>query len=525
MKIVRLLCMGIIGFALIMHVLASLNAWGGVFDDVWGIRGIPYHVQDHGLLNRLLLEWSQPTYDVASGGKSINHAPWGPLTATLWDVLAAIVGRDDIVPFRLLNVVVFALLLLGIYRTVSRVSGGELAGWVAATAVAVHPLTVETVAWSSDLFDLLGATIIVWGFYALSFCRTTWQMVLTTIVFTLLAGFAKPTAALNSIYFPLILLFQGRERRQMMLVGLTAVATTIVHQELYGMITDGANTVLGEAIALTLANPEHVGIFLNQLGVQTLQILSGIGPRVSRMVYATDSWAHRMALAGYGSILAVCLFSMVCTVKNVWSKRLGMILIIIAVLWVLGNVPGTLYGMRQKGIGVRYCFMPAVCTIVCLTIWAMELRKWFVTINLRPVYAFVTIAVMILGFLSWGNTSLNRLPVWQTEGIYLEEELRLSAEWQQSGKAHPEAVAFYHFSRLRAVTEGREAPSDAMCGHLADWESATTKIEEQPRLYYIDNLMERPRQIVWEYAFSQGRCTRLDHRMRDKLVSRGVATP
>lgn len=109
--------------------------------------------------------WSKPYMDL-----------WVPLTSSIWLVLASLAvhtqeGRIELAPawFHLANLLVHLATVAILYKLLHRIIHHTWAAIVGAVLFAIHPLQVETVAWTSGLKDLLAgffAILSLWWYVA-----------------------------------------------------------------------------------------------------------------------------------------------------------------------------------------------------------------------------------------------------------------------------------------------------------------------------------------------------------------------
>ncbi len=471
----------------------------GVLDDVTAIIA---PTNDPHPLSRILQEWSAGTYTVP--GYARNPVPWSPLAATLHDLTAWMFGRTSIVPFRLLNVGVFIGTIFGVYACVKRVSGKPVYSLGCATLVATHPLFADSVPWASDLSDILGTFLLIIGLNVLTSRNTPRGMALTALAFTLCAGFAKPTATINGLWFPVVVLLLGQPKRAVLTIGCAAGVGAVIHWCLYASIMP--IPVVRLALGRLIQDPQNIALFCAQLGTQLFQIGQTIGPRYSRMVYVPDSIVWHIATLGYVGTGAVLIAA-----GAMWStnRRLSLGLAGIAAGWILGNLPGTLYAMHNAAIGVRYCLMPAICTMTVAAIWfnaTAPLLKEHIPTSRINTYAYVLSALALCASGMWVKSSIDRVPFYTAESVLLDEEMRLASEWQLDGKTPDEFRLFTNYVILLAIYQHREAPTTDMCGKLADWQMLSKRLKNVRHFYYIGSTMDATREQIWHDFASRGRC-------------------
>jgi len=102
-------------------------------------------------------EWTHSTYGWSAG---IDGLLWRPLPAFVQHLLALAAGRTPEV-FRLLNVALHALVVLAAIRVARRAGAGAGAAALVGCVLVLHPVVPEVVAWSSDVFDLALALVLL----------------------------------------------------------------------------------------------------------------------------------------------------------------------------------------------------------------------------------------------------------------------------------------------------------------------------------------------------------------------------
>ena len=129
----------------------------------------------------------------ASASEGIQHDIYRPIRTLSYAVEAQVFGRDDPRPAHVLNLLLHAASAVLVFGLLRRLVGGAWApALVGAAFFAVHPVTVECVAWVSSRGDLLAVLLLLLSLWALE--REGVGRTLVGLVLAIAAYFAKESA-------------------------------------------------------------------------------------------------------------------------------------------------------------------------------------------------------------------------------------------------------------------------------------------------------------------------------------------
>ncbi len=204
---------------------AGATADGWILDDT-------VNLAQHAAHGDVLGEWLEPTYRHAGGGS--GHI-WRPVPASLQHLAAVLFGRTPPV-FRLLSLAVHLLNVLLVYRLARVLGAGGLAAGLAALCFTMHPALPEAVCWSSDIYDLVLATMLLLATWAAVALPTRAARVLGGSALLLLACLCKETAV---AFVPVLALFALVRWgwREALAMGLAAVGAAGLWLVLHGQVT------------------------------------------------------------------------------------------------------------------------------------------------------------------------------------------------------------------------------------------------------------------------------------------------
>ncbi len=133
---------------------------GFVFDDAIYVTG-DERLETAGGLWRI---WTEP-----SGGSDGYKHQWYPMTGTVLWVEHALWGLSPF-GYHFVNVLLHALNAIILWRLLARLGLGAGAAWVTGAVFALHPLHVASVAWVSELKNVLSTAL----FLGAAWCMTRW---------------------------------------------------------------------------------------------------------------------------------------------------------------------------------------------------------------------------------------------------------------------------------------------------------------------------------------------------------------
>ena len=346
------------------YVYASFDA-GWVIDDEWGIR-----VHGAGpLLQVLWEEFTGPTYARADAG-SVDQYAWGPLAAMLQDLVAAGFGRGSVTPFRLLNVAVFVPTVLAVgllVRTLTRSTPWGLAG---AVLLCLHPVAAECVPWSSDLYDVLGGAVLALGLAA--FAATSpdraFRHAAITLVATVLACLAKPTAMPLALAFPALAWVVGRTRQTLALSLAAALVGAFLHRTAYQLAT--SSTVLQDVLrALVFGVNDTRSSLAVSYGLSLLDGVRALTPPAVMRLVAVELDGPR-AVRGYAALSAAVI-----ALGVLRRERFARPAAVALALWLIGLLPGALFSVYRANHGIRYSYLPLVASLPFALLALQELGR------------------------------------------------------------------------------------------------------------------------------------------------------
>jgi len=169
------------------------------FDDDYYILQNPY-IRDlslHGLKNIFTTFYS---------------SNYHPLTTLCWALLFKFFGTEPL-PYHLLNLLLHLLNIFLVFRITERLSGQRVSAIIVSLLFAVHPLHVESVAWISELKDVLYAafylsSLLAYLHFLQSGYRTKFYIIALLLFITSL--FSKSAAVTLPVLLIVVDIYKGR---------------------------------------------------------------------------------------------------------------------------------------------------------------------------------------------------------------------------------------------------------------------------------------------------------------------------
>lgn len=456
-KAVLLAALGVFVLAVVAHAPAVGGGW--VFDDHRFIE-----------LNPSLEQLDAASYftdaSTASASEGIQHDIYRPIRTLSYALEAQLFGREDPRPAHVLNVLLHALTALLVFRLLLRlVPGSWPAAAVGAGVFAVHPVTVESVAWVSSRGDILAVLFMVAAL--LAFEREGWGRTVMGVTLGALACFAKESA----LVLPALLLLRDLALPTGHRVHLR---TTILRLGLLGIVVALYLVARGQVVG-ELA---QVASFPGGSRVATARgMLAGYGWYVKALVWPSGfpfdlhlsipaSFADPRVVVGAGLLLttfAAGLWGMV--------QRDARLLTFAAWGFLACLVPVSNLIVPLKAlVAERFLYPGLVCAVAAIA-WAVtRLRgRWRVA-----ALAAVTLAMLALVPLTWQRTR-----AWESDSTLWETVLRerpshmrayegLAYEYRHRGRVHDAEVAFRSYLDFNPADGKAMFELGTVIGSIAD---------------------------------------------------------
>jgi tetratricopeptide (TPR) repeat protein len=411
----------------------------GIDDDVY-VENNP-HVQQG--LTLASLHWALTSFDdiiwmpVTRMSYLLDRTIWGPAPGG----------------FHLTSLFLHAAGVLLVYFLLRRLTGSFWRSLLVAALCAVHPLRVEPVAWIADRKDLLGFVCVLLsiGAYARWTRARARGWYLASLGLFLLAVGSKTSTVILPLLLLLVDLWPLGRLRLPGTDGRALVALLREKLPFFG-IAVAVSLLAVLASASGRYGAQEAPPLLDRLGIA----LATYGVYLERLVRPLDlAVAYPPAslvlpgwqLAAIGLVLALLTAGAVWQVKRRPVLSFGWFWFLIALLPVLGLVPG-----RFQPAADRYAYLPYLGLFVAIA-WLLGEVASRARLRL-PVVVLAAVWVVALAGLSWRQTSF-----WRSSRPLLEHALAVTKK-----------NAFAH-ANLGLVLKRQ--------GHLAE---AASQLEEAARL-------------------------------------------
>jgi hypothetical protein len=387
---------------LMVHMPHILEA-GWVVDDT---RNLSQHARDGDIAG----EWSSPTYAHAGGEQ--GHI-WRPVPATAQHLVATLFGRDPSV-FRGLNLALHMVNIGLLFfwmrgRSNPRVTGLLITVWAA------HPALVESVAWNSDIYDVMACTVALLMLWALDRYRSIVVRASWLAGGILMACLCKESSvALVGLVWVLLWLDPRPKEspRQRVIMGSAALAGAVLWMLWRGAITTDS---YGGALSET------------PLTHQVQNLLSATGwllvpPNRAWFAHLFEPGVSPEVITGMVTIGAMALGSWALARRQMNEGRT---LALVGLAWVGLLVPAGI-GMALIGIqSLRYIYLPLAIVVGLLGGMGGLIER-------RPRAWLLGIGIFSLSGFALGSL---RLSAWQNDTTLWEAELTREPEnpWALAG--------------------------------------------------------------------------------------------
>jgi hypothetical protein len=386
---------GVFLLALVIHLPAL---WGDfVYDDLKVFLADP-NLTSWATLPRVFVQPTVFFLGVASVFRPISSLSWG-LDLLTWGRLG---GEPTPLPFHLTNLLLHgltaALLLLLLEPLIGR--------WraVAAGALfAVHPATVEDVAWVVGRADMLAFLFCLAALLSLRL-RSGWQRHLAVTLFALLAYGAKEVAILLPGLALLLALREPPDRRRRLLpaVWLTAAAA-LAYLAVHVLVVGSAK---GFPVLFPGASPlERVQVALTVIAIYA-RILLWPHPLTVEYHWVGGAVPPLVWVAGLGVVAATAAL---CAAPRSRPVGLWMALLLLPLAPVVHLFP------FFELVAERYLYLPSAAFCVLLAMGLDRLRRRSAAVGGWLLVGFVV---------AWSALTVNQCTVWLDAITLFENALK-----------------------------------------------------------------------------------------------------
>ncbi len=390
------------------------------------ISGAAFVADDWGLLANhlrpgdLVGEWTTATQAHAA---DIEGAyVWRPLPATLQQLAAGVLGREP-GSFRLLNLGIHLLNTCILVFGCVRLGAKPLVAGALALAWAAHPHLVDSVAWSSQTYDLLATTFLLEASVVLLSSLAVGRKAGLLGLFFLFALLSKETAVAFlgvAVLVPLV----RRAWKEAAVVGGVAAAVAGLHALWHRAVVGGFDS--GPS---GLERPGEVLALWTDFMAWPLTL-----PQRAGFLHLAEQ--AQVSLVGLG-VLGLGALGLGLSLRDRWPSGRDLFSSVAAYALLLTPVALAAATFGQQA--VRYLYTPITLGVLLLgavRLPASATRPWLV-----PVLGLACVA-------AWAPDALQRVSAWQSEPHLYE------AEW----RAEPDnPVAQLAFGRV-LVSGGQPEP-------------------------------------------------------------------
>ncbi|MBI5492548.1 MAG: tetratricopeptide repeat protein [Deltaproteobacteria bacterium] len=436
----------------IIYLPALKNGFAGVWDDQFYIIDNP-HIRE---ISSRFFTWAF---------LSAYYGNWHPLTTIVNAVEFHFFGLEPfgyhLVNNLLHSIDTFLVFLLG-YRLITLASSkgrGPLIGaFVASLLFGLHPLHVESVAWVSELKDVLCALFYLLAI--LSYLKYASQeagaFYFLTIASFILALFSKPMAVSLP---PVLLILDLYPLKRLSLKSLIEKAPLFFLSAVSSALTVRAQGS-GESIVALEAHTiiERVSTAVNGYAfyIYKLALPANLSPFYP--LPAGEGLLNPVFMASFLIFVFITVLS-IALLKRSKAFLASWLFFVVTLLPVIGIVQ-----VGGQAAADRYMYIPSLAPFVLMGSWAGDaFEAWNGRIRVLP--AIVAVAVLsILSFLTFRQTSFWKGPI----------EL-----WSRAIEVYSERVPIAYYHRGIAYREtGRYNEAAADFGHVID------VLPRMPEAYY-----------------------------------------
>jgi tetratricopeptide (TPR) repeat protein len=454
------------GLLVLLTLIVYQPAIRGAFlwdDNRYAMIGVNTPLRDGGGLEKI---WFKPSTTGNAGEPGFTTVQYYPLTFTAFWVEYHLFGLNTSA-YHLVNILIHAgsALLLWQLLKLLKVPGG----WVAAAVFAVHPIEVESVAWITELKNVLSGLFFLGSIYAyLCFVGerkriSPWGWY--AIAFGCFAGavFSKTVTSLMPVVTGLLIYWRYRERFNLrtilglapflVLGGILSRQTAWMEQHVVGAM--GVDWNLTGVQRVLLAG-HAFWFYLGKLFWPVHLIFT-----YPRMVPGGDDYLGWICVIAAGMVLMV---------SAVWlligRQFRGVPVAVLAYGVLLFPAMGffNVYPMRYSFVADHFQYHAGIAIIVLMVailtraIWRGERAA-----RAQVVQGFVGVVIFVLAVLTWRQSAIYADPI---------------ALWQDTAVRNPSAwMAHYNLGTeliRRAAEEGASGNAEAAvkslndaCDHLA----------------------------------------------------------
>jgi protein O-mannosyl-transferase len=331
-----------------------------------------------------------------------------PLTSLVYLFEYNFFGLNPL-PYHLLNVLLHLMNVWLVFKLVEKLSGKNITAIIVAVLFAVHPMHVESVAWVSELKDVLYTLFFLLALRVyLKFLddKNTRKNYLYCLMFFILSLLSKSAA----VTLPLLLiLIDFYKERKINIKSLAEKIPFLLLSLLFGILAVLSQKATESIADLTLSYSFFERIFLISYAVAFYIVKLFIPFGLSAMHYYPELRSGSMPWEYYASLPFLLLVMWFVVRKSKFRKELlfGTLFFIAAISVMIQIIPVG-FALTAE----RYSYVPYLGLFFIAGQWVSSLPK-----NKKPlVILFFIIAVTFSG-ITW-----TRIPVWKN-GITLFSDI------------------------------------------------------------------------------------------------------
>ncbi|MFN7147356.1 MAG: hypothetical protein ACK4YP_26545, partial [Myxococcota bacterium] len=255
------------------------------------------------------------------------------------------------------------------------------------------------------------------------------------------------------------------------------LAGLVVHQLWYGAVVGSASPLAG----LRLEDPAVREALLVHFGAQMAHTSAVVAPTIFRFVYLPDTAAPLFSATGWGLVLGALLPAIASRARDPRTATAGRIWLVGWATWVVGSLPGLVFGVVGGVIGARYVYAPLVALVVAGGLAVAHALGGRATGGANAG----TAAVLGLGLFAWMPASLARIPDWSEWGPLAAAEKVGYETWSPEERFVPEMEVIWRKLLLFGIVFEGDAALPAPkslhedpCAGLLEWERAVGFVEQ-----------------------------------------------
>lgn len=382
---------GVLVFTALLYLKSIFNDFASWDDDSY--------IQNNPFIKNF--SW-QNIQDIFS---SFYFGNYHPLTSLVYLFEYSWFGLNAL-PYHLINVLIHLVNIWLVFKLVEKLGGKNITAVVVAVLFAVHPMHVESVAWISELKDVLYASFFLLSllFYLKSkFCNRNYIMCLLLFVLSLLSKSAAVT-------LPLVLILMDYYKgRKIDLRSLAEKIPFFLLSLLFGILAVKSQQATKSISDLALSYSFTERIFLITYAVAFYIVMLFVPVKLSAMHYYPDMHTGSLPWEYYASLPFLLLIVWLVVRKS--SQRKNLIfgtLFFLAVMTVMIQILPVGFSLTSE----RYSYVSYIGLLFIAGQWiASNIRQQKILLAL-----FFVVALVFSG-MTW-----NRISVWKN-GVTLFSDI------------------------------------------------------------------------------------------------------